>query len=100
VPQVSHKVLHDASLTVNPSAFHGPPEHNFTRLYPIAATADIQQHITTVKVNSVTNYWCNYFPLGSHQCHFSGTRKQVISHVRRMHLMELKPFQCNWYISH
>jgi hypothetical protein len=100
VRQASRQIPHDASLATNHGAFHGPTEHNFTQLYPIATAADIQQYIITVKANGVTTYWCNYFQPGSHQCHFSGTRKQVIYHVRRVHINELKPFQCSWFVYH
>ncbi|KAF8467530.1 hypothetical protein JB92DRAFT_2005808 [Gautieria morchelliformis] len=69
-------------------------EHNLTQLYPIAKPADLQQYITTVKANGVRRYCCNYFQQGSPQCHFIGTRKQVQTHIRRVHLEELKPFKC------
>ncbi|KAF8525742.1 hypothetical protein JB92DRAFT_2874784 [Gautieria morchelliformis] len=92
-PQASDKLPHDASLAINPGAFLRPTEHNLVQLYPIAAAADLQQYIITVKANGVTKCWCNFIQPGS-PCHFIGTRNQVQSHIRRAHLQELKPFKC------
>ncbi|KAF8462205.1 hypothetical protein JB92DRAFT_3069315 [Gautieria morchelliformis] len=88
-PQTWDRLPHDASLAISPGA-----EHNLIQLHPTAAAADLQQYIITVKANGVTKCWCNYFQPGSPQCHFIGTRKQIQSHIRRIHLNEVKPFKC------
>ncbi|KAF8481399.1 hypothetical protein JB92DRAFT_3038714 [Gautieria morchelliformis] len=93
-PQASYKLPHDASLAINPGAFPIPTEHNLIQLCPIVAAADLQQYIITVKANGVTKCWCNFIQPGSPQCHFIGTRKQVQSHIRCVHLKEFTPFRC------
>ncbi|KAF8508060.1 hypothetical protein JB92DRAFT_2832529 [Gautieria morchelliformis] len=97
-PQASYKLPHDASLAINPGVFHRPTEHNLMQVYAIATAANFQQYLVTVKANSVTKCRCNFIQPGSPQCHFIGTRKQVQSHIRRVHLKELKPFSGKYFM--
>ncbi|KAF8466262.1 hypothetical protein JB92DRAFT_3102848 [Gautieria morchelliformis] len=98
VPHVSNQVPCDASPAINPGAFRGPTEHKLMQLYQIATAANLQQYIITVKSNGVRKCQCNYFQSGSPPCHFIGTRKQVQSHIRRIHLKEFTPFSGKYFV--
>ncbi|KAF8525723.1 hypothetical protein JB92DRAFT_2874088 [Gautieria morchelliformis] len=62
----------------------------------LAKTSELKGYITTTKVEGQTRHRCND-PTCSHQGHFD-TRREAISHIRRVHLKELRPFICiTWY---
>ncbi|KAF8497985.1 hypothetical protein JB92DRAFT_2985763 [Gautieria morchelliformis] len=75
-----------------PAVTPGHPQHIYMPVGTIAKTSELKGYITTTKVEGQTRYRCNNSSC-SHQGHFD-TRREAISHFRRVHLKELKPFIC------
>ncbi|KAF8507504.1 hypothetical protein JB92DRAFT_696999 [Gautieria morchelliformis] len=77
---------------IPPAVAAGHPQHIYMMVGTIAKTSELKGYITTTKVEGQTRYCCND-PSCSHQGHFD-TRREAISHIRRIHLKELTPFIC------
>ncbi|KAF8508061.1 hypothetical protein JB92DRAFT_2955168, partial [Gautieria morchelliformis] len=72
----------------------GGPQHISMQVAPITRAVDLKGLISTTKVSGITSYWCDY-PTCSRRFK---TRRQVITHLRHIHLEE-KPFKCiTWYV--
>ncbi|KAF8525733.1 hypothetical protein JB92DRAFT_3140263 [Gautieria morchelliformis] len=78
--------------SIPPAVTPGHPQHIYMPVGTIAKTSELKGYITTTKVEGQTHHRCND-PSCSHQGHFD-TRREAISHIRRIHLKELKPFIC------
>ncbi|KAF8487843.1 hypothetical protein JB92DRAFT_3130401 [Gautieria morchelliformis] len=78
--------------SIPPAVTHGHPQHIYMPVGTIAKTSELKGDITTTEVEGQTHHRCNN-PSCSHQRHFD-TRREAISHIRRVHLKELKPFIC------
>ncbi|KAF8459904.1 hypothetical protein JB92DRAFT_3150547 [Gautieria morchelliformis] len=77
---------------IPPAFTHGNPQHIYMPVGTIVKTSELKGYITTTEVEGQTHHCCND-PSCSHQGHFD-TRREAISHIRRVHLKELKPFIC------
>ncbi|KAF8489037.1 hypothetical protein JB92DRAFT_2960180 [Gautieria morchelliformis] len=69
---------------IPPAVTSGHPQHIYMPVGTITKTPELKEYITTTKVEGQTRYRCNY-PSCSHQGHFD-TRREAISHIRRIHL--------------
>ncbi|KAF8525738.1 hypothetical protein JB92DRAFT_1217767 [Gautieria morchelliformis] len=78
--------------SIPPAVTPGHPQHIYMPVGTLAKTSELKGYITTTKVEGQTHHRCND-PTCSHQGHFD-TRREAISHIRRVHLKELKPFTC------
>ncbi|KAF8508062.1 hypothetical protein JB92DRAFT_651700 [Gautieria morchelliformis] len=79
----------DVPLVAILGGFPEHPEHISMQVAPITSAADLKELISTTKVSGITSYWCDY-PTCSRRFK---TRRQVITHLRHIHLEE-KPFKC------
>ncbi|KAF8472297.1 hypothetical protein JB92DRAFT_3054019 [Gautieria morchelliformis] len=81
VPQVSGKLSPGFALAVTPGDC--PDQHNFIQAGSITRAFDLKEYIISTVHNHITYYWCYY------------NLRQATSHIRHVHLNELKPFKCS-----